>query len=76
VEKHLARALPKHQKTATSPELAAAFEKHTGETNQYIAALEQVFELLGEKATAKSAMQWLACLKKQTELSQIQIKEQ
>ncbi|WP_421943096.1 ferritin-like domain-containing protein [Pedobacter sp.] len=52
-EKHLAKALPKLQKAATSPELAAAFEKHTGETNQHIATLEQVFELLEEKATAK-----------------------
>lgn len=52
-EKHLAKALPKLQKAATSTELAAAFEKHTGETNQHIATLEQVFELLEEKAVAK-----------------------
>ncbi|RZJ20288.1 MAG: ferritin-like domain-containing protein [Acinetobacter sp.] len=52
-EKHLAKALPKMQKAATSPELAAAFEKHTLETEQHITTLEQVFELLGEKAVAK-----------------------
>lgn len=52
-EKHLVKALPKLQKAATSPELAAAFEKHTVETSQHIATLEQVFELLEEKATAK-----------------------
>lgn len=52
-EKHLAKALPKMQKAATSPELAAAFEKHTQETEQHITTLEQVFELLGEKAVAK-----------------------
>jgi len=52
-EKHLAKALPKMQRAATSPELAAAFEKHTQETEQHIATLEEVFSLLGEKATAK-----------------------
>lgn len=52
-EKHLATALPKMQKAATSMDLAAAFEKHTQETQQHIATLEQVFELLGEKAVAK-----------------------
>jgi ferritin-like metal-binding protein YciE len=52
-EKHLAKALPKMQKAATSTELAAAFEKHTLETEQHIQTLEQVFELLGEKAIAK-----------------------
>lgn len=52
-EKHLAKALPKLKKAATSPELAAAFEKHTAETQQHVATLEKVFELLGKKAAAK-----------------------
>ncbi|MGY4385223.1 ferritin-like metal-binding protein YciE [Pedobacter sp. UYP24] len=52
-EKHLSKALPKLKKAATSPELAAAFEKHTEETKTHIATLEQVFSLLGEKAQAK-----------------------
>jgi ferritin-like metal-binding protein YciE len=52
-EKHLAKALPKMQKAATSPELAAAFEKHTQETEQHTNTLEEVFSLLGEKAVAK-----------------------
>lgn len=52
-EKHLVKALPKMRKAATSPELAAAFEKHTEETNTHIATLEQVFALLEEKAQAK-----------------------
>ena len=52
-EKHLAKALPKMQKAATSSELAAAFEKHTLETQEHISTLEQVFELLEEKAAAK-----------------------
>lgn len=52
-EKHLVKALPKMKKAATSPELAAAFEKHTQETQTHIATLEEVFSLLGEKAAAK-----------------------
>ena len=52
-EKHLVKALPKMKKAATSPELASAFEKHTQETQIHIETLEQVFELLGEKAAAK-----------------------
>ncbi len=52
-EKHLVKALPKMKKAATSPELAAAFDKHTQETQVHCETLEQVFELLGEKASAK-----------------------
>ncbi len=52
-EKHLVKALPKMKKASTSPELAAAFDKHTAETQTHIATLEKVFELLGEKAAAK-----------------------
>jgi ferritin-like metal-binding protein YciE len=52
-EKHLVKALPKMKKAATSPELAEAFEKHTQETQTHIETLEQIFELLGEKAAAK-----------------------
>jgi ferritin-like metal-binding protein YciE len=52
-EKHLVKALPKMKKAATSPELVAAFDKHTQETQTHIERLEQVFELLGEKPQAK-----------------------
>ena len=52
-EKHLVQALPKMQKAATSPDLAAAFEKHTNETKIHVETLEKVFELLEEKAVAK-----------------------
>lgn len=52
-EKHLVKALPKMKKAATSPELAAAFDKHTQETQTHIDTLEQVFALLEEKPAAK-----------------------
>lgn len=52
-EKALEKALPKMAKAATSKELAEAFKKHTCETEGQIKTLEQVFELMGEKAEAK-----------------------
>ena len=52
-EKHLAKALPKLAKAATSEELKAAFESHTTETEEHASRLEQIFEIIGEKAQAK-----------------------
>ena len=52
-EKHLAKALPKLSKGATSKELANALSEHLEATKEHITRLEQVFELLGEKARAK-----------------------
>jgi len=52
-EKHLVKTLPKMQKAATSPELAAAIGGHLEVTKTHVSRLEQVFELLGEKAQAK-----------------------
>jgi ferritin-like metal-binding protein YciE len=52
-EKHLSKALVKMSKNATSEELTSAFEKHTAETEEHVARLEQVFEKLGKKAQAK-----------------------
>ena len=52
-EKHLTKALPKMQKAATTGELQDAFETHLGQTEVHVERLEQVFELLEEKAVAK-----------------------
>ena len=52
-EKHLTKALPKMQKAATSEELRNAFAEHLTVTQTQVSRLEQVFELLGEKAVAK-----------------------
>ncbi|MCD8262260.1 MAG: ferritin-like domain-containing protein [Bacteroides sp.] len=52
-EQHLAKALPKMQEAATSVQVSAAFEKHTIETNEHIALVEQVFRLLGEEPESK-----------------------
>jgi len=60
-EQHLVKALPKMQEASTSEELAAAFEEHLAVTEEQVTRLEEVFELLGQKATGKKceAMQGL-----------------
>lgn len=52
-EKALTKALPKMAKNATSQELIDALNNHLIETEGQISRLEQVFELVGQKATAK-----------------------
>jgi len=52
-ESHLAKALPKMSKAATTPELSKAIEKHTKETQEHVERLEKVFENLGMKASGK-----------------------
>lgn len=52
-ENALVKALPEMAQAATSKKLAKAFEKHTRETEGQIEILEQVFELMGEKAEGK-----------------------
>ena len=60
-EKHLTKALPKMQKSSTTPQLQEAIETHLGQTMEHVTRLEQVFEIIGEKPVAKKceAMQGL-----------------
>jgi len=53
-EKQILRALPKMGKAADSDQLRQAFETHRKETEGQVARLEQVFEMLGKPARAKS----------------------
>jgi ferritin-like metal-binding protein YciE len=52
-EKQLVRALPKMTKAASDPELQDAFREHTEVTKNQVERLEQIFELLGERAKGK-----------------------
>lgn len=52
-EKHLVKSLPKMQKAASSEELATAFADHLAVTEEQVSRLDQVFEILGEKARGK-----------------------
>jgi ferritin-like metal-binding protein YciE len=53
-EKQILKTLPKMAKAATSAEMKAGFEKHAEETEGQIERIEQVFELLGKPARAKT----------------------
>jgi ferritin-like metal-binding protein YciE len=60
-EKKLVTTLPKMQRAASTDELKQAIGDHLEATRGHVTRLEQVFELLGEKAQAKKceAMQGL-----------------
>lgn len=53
-EKKILTALPKMAKAAQSEDLAAAFEKHLGQTEDQVSRLEQVFKMMDEKAQGKN----------------------
>jgi ferritin-like metal-binding protein YciE len=53
-EKTIVKALPKMAKNANSNELRHAFEQHLQETEGQVERLEQVFELIGKPARAKT----------------------
>jgi ferritin-like metal-binding protein YciE len=52
-EKHLVKALTKMSKAATTEELKQAFLDHRTETEDHVSRLEEIFEMIGEKAVAK-----------------------
>jgi Mn-containing catalase len=52
-ETQLVQALPKMAEAANHPKLKEAFEQHLKQTEKHVERLNQVFELLGEKAQAK-----------------------
>jgi len=52
-EKQLTKALPKMRSAATSQDLAMAFEDHLSVTQEQIARLEKIFQLLDEEPAAK-----------------------
>jgi ferritin-like metal-binding protein YciE len=55
-EKHLATALPKLIKGATSEDLKQTITNHLEETKNHVARLESVFASVGEKAAAKKCL--------------------
>jgi ferritin-like metal-binding protein YciE len=52
-EKQLVKALGKMKKSATTGELQNAIEQHIVQTEEHVARLDQVFEILGKKPQAK-----------------------
>jgi ferritin-like metal-binding protein YciE len=54
VEKKLMKTLPKMAQKASSEDLKEAIQNHLSETEIHVQRLEQVFELLDQKASAKT----------------------
>jgi ferritin-like metal-binding protein YciE len=52
-EKQLVKALPKMAKAASDPELENAFRQHLEQTREQVQRLEQVFELMDQRARSK-----------------------
>lgn len=67
-EKHLAAALPKMIKGATSEGLKQTITNHLEETKNHVTRLESVFESVGEKPVAKKCLAMEGLLKEATEL--------
>ena len=68
VEKALTKALPKMIKNATSSELITALENHLAETEEHVDHLENVFEIIGKKPSAKKCVAMEGILKEGEEM--------
>lgn len=55
-ETQLTKALPKMAKGSSNAELRQAFEEHLRQTSEQVSRLEQIFEMLNEKATGKKCL--------------------
>jgi ferritin-like metal-binding protein YciE len=53
-ERKIVKSLPKMARAAQDPQLKTAFLKHKDETEVQIERLQQVFELIGKRARAKT----------------------
>src|SRR6195952_104549 len=67
-EKHLAAALPKMIKGATSEDLKQTITNHLEETKNHVTRLESVFTSIGEKAVAKKCLAMEGLLNEAPEL--------
>jgi ferritin-like metal-binding protein YciE len=53
-EKQILKALPKMAKSATTPDLKEAFQKHHDQTEGQVERLQRVFELMNKSARGKT----------------------
>lgn len=53
-EKQITKALPKLIEKANNPELKDALQEHLDVTNEQITRLDQIFQMLGEKASGET----------------------
>lgn len=69
-ETQLVKALPKMAKASSSAELRQAFEEHLRQTSEQVSRLEQIFEMMGEKATGKKCLGMEGLVKEGSETMQ------
>ncbi len=55
-ETQMVKALPKLAKAASNAELRQGFEEHLRQTSEHVSRLEQIFDMLGEKASGKKCL--------------------
>jgi len=55
-ETQMVKALPKLAKASSNAELRQGFEEHLRQTSEQVSRLEQIFEMIGEKATGKKCV--------------------
>ncbi len=59
----MTKAIPKKKKNATSDQLTEALENHLEETKEQVLRVEQVFQSIGKKATAKKCEAMVGLIK-------------
>ena len=69
VEKKLVKTLPKMAEKASSDDLRQAIEEHLAETETHVERLEQVFELLDQRPSAKTCEALEGLLKEAEEVT-------
>ena len=67
-ENQIVKALPKMAKHADSAQLRTAFEQHLVQTEGHVKRLEQVFEMVGEKAKGETCPAIVGIIKEADEL--------
>jgi ferritin-like metal-binding protein YciE len=69
-ETQIVKALPKMAKASSNAELRQGFEEHLRQTSEHVSRLEQIFEMLGEKATGKKCLGMEGLIKEGSETMQ------
>jgi len=69
-ETQLTKALPRMAKASSNSELRQAFEEHLRQTSEHVSRLEQIFNMLEEKATGKKCLGMEGLVKEGAETSQ------
>jgi ferritin-like metal-binding protein YciE len=75
-EKQLVKALPRMAKNATNAQLKQAFTKHLEETEGHVERLEQIFEMLGERAGGKKCKGMEGLIEEAKEILEEDVEEQ